>query len=254
MKNLALYIILFNPCDIVFKNIEVATKLGLKVFVFNNTCESEKLEKISDCGVEVFGNGNNVGLGMSLNLGLKKIFHKGFKACIYFDQDTAFSERALKEIIYIFNNNFNKNCLSYFFSSTPMNKLEFITINSGSLFNLEILNKLGYHSDSYFLEGIDYEMGLRAMQHNFSIQKYHIKDIDHQTFQDKTYLNFFGTKKEIRVYNFKRSKEIFIVNCRLFLHSIKIRAGIGYPFFFLKNILSLILRNPINYLLLKLFK
>jgi GT2 family glycosyltransferase len=170
---------------------------GLTIWIFDNTpngSDSLKSEVFNN-QVHILGDGTNWGLGHALNALLKTILRNGFKQAIYFDQDTYFT---FSTITWIYDwrrihgqrlsgteviVNFAGNC-------EPLNVNNAITtnevllINSGSLYQLEILKEIGWHQSSIFLECVDYEICGRIRYHRLKTLKViGCVDIDHEIYQ-----------------------------------------------------------------------
>jgi rhamnosyltransferase len=246
-----LLIVIYFPDHNLIDRVRFFCSKGIHVFIYNNSCDSSLLNQLSSIdGVVILGNGLNLGLGKALNSAMRYIYSSGFEYCLVLDQDTNLSHDAVDSI---FNSsNLPTHSLLSFFSSNNFNKLSHIFINSGCLFNLSQLSDLGFHSENYFVEGVDYDLGLRALRSNFMIKKISISGLDHSTFQDTSSIHFFGHKFIFRAYSMERFFSMLYVFFILFLRSLYFPPLINYSFFFLKSFFSVLVFNPF-FLLLKYY-
>lgn len=247
-KHKSVFIVLYFPDPILIDRVRLFTKCGLTVFIYNNSCDPNILSQLSSLkGVVLLGGGMNHGLGKALNQGLSHVYSVGFHYCLVLDQDTHLTEDAIN---IIFNkNSLPVNSLLNYYSSHKINKLSHIFINSGCYFNLSLLSKLGYHSDKFFVEGVDYELGLRALRSGFIINRFNIIGFDHSSFQDNSSFYLFGRNFCFRAYPIKRSLNMLFAYFNLLVLSLAFRPFWGYSLFFIKNIISVILLNPLLLLL-----
>ena len=168
-------VVLYNPSFNQLNRIFEISSLGYQFYLFDNSINiNNKLFKDST-NVKYFSFNKNMGIGFALNFLANKIYIDKFKYFIYFDQDTIYKKTTLS-----FINNFIKFKISksredifcYNFTSKTSNfktKEALLCISSGSLFNTKILKKIGWHNKTYFIEGVDYEICLRAKKFNYKL-------------------------------------------------------------------------------------
>lgn len=129
----------------------------------------------------------NKGLGYALNIGCKEAIKKGFKYVITMDQDSVLSEQGFELYKLSILNYPNAALISPQYiidrkkSITFQNKIDEIdwTMQSASIFNLEILSKLNFFNAEFFIDVIDYEYCLRAKQNGYLVLKYFNYAIKH---------------------------------------------------------------------------
>lgn len=215
---IAIGFVVYNSDEIFLDRLLQLINNGYTIYLFDNTPEkgifrdqSRNFEnlKYSTCG-------KNVGLGYGIANITSNAYYDGFKNLIFFDQDTYFT---IKTIEYINQNvSLINNYAAILFTSEKSRKItsNFIEdcdliINSGSLFNLNILSCLNWHSIKYFVDGVDYDFCLRAKKAGFKIG-YHVSTpgYDHIIGQeDKSYYIF---KKHVRLRAYNNTRIVDTLN------------------------------------------
>ena len=232
---LVFFSVLYNPDDNALINIRFAKSLGILPVVFLNKVDDIYLNKLLQQDVVILGSNINVGLGLAFNeleIYLKKKNHNFF---VYFDQDTKVNQTAWTHILDTYKYMFeipSVGLLHYGHNTKTHSKL---VTSSGSLFSLRILNEIGFHDKSYFVEGVDYEICLRLNLYDFKILNVKCLGVDHMTLQDGFKVNFLCKKFTLRVYGKNRTTDFNISHIRLLKKSI---SNFKYYFslYFLKSL------------------
>ena len=215
-ESYAIGITLYNPEKILFNRVEAMTSIGFKVYIFDNSPfiieKGKNLPKITN--VTYITAGKNVGIGYSLSTICATAYAHGFQNCLFLDQDTVISNRTLQYIeeYYKLMSNEKNKYAALVFSGESHNNYSVqdvrLAINSGSLFNLSILKQLGWHSEKYFVDCVDYEFCIRARRSGYKIGIVkNTPDFDHMTEQPDRQLNFFGKKVLVRRYAIVRIRD-----------------------------------------------
>ena len=83
-----------------------------------------------------------------------------------------------------------------------------LAISSGSLFNLSVLKKIGWHNEKYFVDCVDYELCVRARRCGYKIGIVkNTPDFDHVTEQPDRTIHIFGKQLLVRRYSATRIKD-----------------------------------------------
>jgi rhamnosyltransferase len=233
---IGLGIVVFRPKASLFLRIQNALNCGFSIYIYDNspdfkdTCEycrhknTQNLIYLSDH--------RNMGLAKGISSICKHAYSDKLSAIINFDQDTIFTESTLHFINKFYD--FNHHALSHqgysvvaFTSDEPggfagstkcVEHYGFadtmLVRNSGSLFFLNQLEKIGWHDSGYFVDGVDYEFCLRSIQHGFRIGSCnHAPDIDHESEQGaEAYV--FGSRS-FRRYPMRRILDSISANLKL---------------------------------------
>ena len=221
---------------------------GESVYIYlNYSLDSLVYSALKKYGrLKIIGNGANDGLGIAISAIARTAYSDGYSAIIFFDQDTIFSHataHAVHEHIH--------KALSYGqYSVIQMvdkshflikNKLllppipSFLTINSGSIFNLKVLNSIGFHNESYFVDGVDYEFCFRSSLYGYYCGLTNLApDIDHRSGQDDTEVQVFGRNIRLRRYSITRFLDYNKSITRLIFEALK-TLRFKYLLIFAKN-------------------
>jgi rhamnosyltransferase len=110
-----------------------------------------------------------------------------------------------------------------------------LTINSGTLFILKNLQKIGWHNRSYFVDGVDYEFCLRSHIHSFKIGLVSgIPGFDHESEQPDRVVTILGKRLLVRRYSAPRIKDALHSYIRLIYSATKSRE-FSYAFLFIRS-------------------
>ena len=234
ITTLAISFVTYYPDRGVLDRIGLALESGFSVFVFDNTPGGSELFKnrVHE-NVFLMGSGENVGLGMALHRMMQAIAESGFSSVFYFDQDTLFTkatmdwfrqwlqvnETSLNAGVAIWNFTNSREILS---PDTAVTQKGYLLVSSGSLFQLEVLKKLGWHNPNYFLECIDYELCARALYAGFALVEVGgCVGMDHVSLQPVDTLQLMGRKFTYRLYSLGRTWSfvwgLFVLGIRSFL-------------------------------------
>jgi GT2 family glycosyltransferase len=213
----AIGLILYNPGQNLMQRIEVMIESGLKIYIFDNSpFENENNSTfLNNQSIAYFTAGKNVGLGYALSTICATAYANGFTKLLFLDQDTGISVRTLN-----FINNFSKSIMdgewkqyaALVFSGLPSHvesiKDVRLAINSGSLYNLPLLKRIGWFNENYFVDCVDYEFCVRARRSGYKIGLINnTPDFDHITEQPDKLIRIFGKHVLIRKYSTNRIRD-----------------------------------------------
>ena len=172
-------VILYHPDKEVFARIDRYSKIFDKVIVYDNTENPEYHTENSD-KITYLGRNKNDGLPYAYNKILKYIFDNySFDYMCMLDQDSEYSNTAIKNIINFIENSKMKNVAIYgpaikYRYHTPLtkNKFDIVSwvITSGCFVNLKIIKDNGLSFDeNYFIDRFEVDMCKQLTNLNYKI-------------------------------------------------------------------------------------
>ena len=203
-------IVTFFPNEENLNNISFIASQVTELFLFDNT-PHDKLNFLDEAGgkrnlkvnfynlqskyrnIHLIFNGENIGLPINYNIGLRLALDLGMEFLILFDQDSKINEQTIPELLKeyfklnqrfkvggIGSSNFdsekddfspNVNFRSKKSSFYEDNELSEVIVkeNSGLLLPINIFNVIGSFNEAYFLDGLDYDLCMRLRLHGFRI-------------------------------------------------------------------------------------
>jgi rhamnosyltransferase len=247
-QNFAIGFVIYNP-DAEFLNKLKSILTGVySIYIYDNSPEKSLIrDEFRNCdNINYFSAGKNVGLGFGLSVICSNAYYDNYKELLFFDQDTFFSVKTLdfvNKFSTIQQNNFKKYAAVLFNSNSKQIENQFdikdkkLIISSGSLFNLENLNKMKWHNTNYFVDGVDYEFCFRANLNKYLLGECSkAPDFDHVTGQDDEEYYFFKKKLLLRPYNLKRVLDSLGAYQKL-IRSSFFSSNFKYAFIFIRSLL-----------------
>jgi rhamnosyltransferase len=241
-KKIAIGIVTYKPNSRLFRRLKDAIESGYSVYIFDNSPYYDLTRQFcnkSNGDIKYITCGKNVGLGLGISSVCANAYFDSHPALLFFDQDTIFNGETLEFVnaFYDHNNNitnnysaivFNCNNITSFDNNEFKKNLVFkdvaLAINSGSLFFLQNLKKLNWHSDKFFVDGVDYDFCLNSSNNNFKIGECSITPgFDHQTEQDDTKYLILGKIHMMREYPNERILDALTSNIKLIISSVRAR-------------------------------
>jgi len=220
---MAIGFVIYGPEKSFYERLELIDKVGAPFYVYDNSPEivDAKVRMESLLHGRYLSSGKNEGLGVGLSDLCQSAYQENFDGLLFFDQDTGFNLKTISFIQSFMNENFTfffKDYSAILFSGAQANDLKnqndppLVTvdfaINSGSLFILTNLEKLGWHNKDYFVDGVDYEFCLRSHVAGFKIGKhFNTPCFDHESEQPDQVVTVFGKRLLIRKYSYMRIKD-----------------------------------------------
>lgn len=244
-RSIALGFVVYKVEGGFLSRIQCAIDLGYPVYILDNFPQQDMVRAFCQGKEDVhyFTSGKNVGLGLGISFVSAQAYYQGHSALLFFDQDSIFIEDTLK---FISNYYFSFPELSVTHSVVAFDssgnglsqdcfKNVSLVINSGSLFYLDNLSKMNWHSENYFVDGVDYEFCLRSELNGFKIGHYSCTPgFDHTTEQaDKKY-RILNRTYAMRAYSVSRMLDATRSSWRLV-----ISAALSRKFGFSANIARL---------------
>lgn len=232
--NLAIGFVAFNPEPAFYDRLKLLAGAGYETYVFDNSPESRETRTLckSLSNVRYSTAGKNVGLGIGLSIINATSYYDGYQVLLFFDQDTCFTSETLEYIRAFSGAHSSKTIEKYvavaFDSQQSPNVLPYqiedvvLAISSGSLFILENLKKIGWHNDTYFVDGVDYELCLRARSNGYRIGKCgNTPGFDHESEQPDRFIEIFKKRLPLRRYSTIRIRDSTRAYLRLITFALK---------------------------------
>lgn len=231
-RNIAIGFVIYNPEYNLINRIKITIDSGFNVYIFDNSPHNSIIrsfcKEFNNC--VYLTNGKNVGLGIGISAICAQAYYDSFCALLFFDQDTIYNLETLEfiENFYLANANIEKKYSSIVFKSKSKSASDdflikdvLLSISSGSLFFLNVLNKLNWHNQSYFVDCVDYEFCFNSYNNNFKVGEYSpTPGFDHVTEQADSAYILFGKKLMMRKYSPNRVKGTISGYLRLIFTSI----------------------------------
>lgn len=233
---LAIGVITYKPGQSLLPRLALVLKGGYPLYIFDNSPEDAALKNFADknsAGVKYLACGKNAGLGYALAAVGARAYADGCGALLFFDQDTVFTAETLNFIRGFNQQNpgLGKEYSSIVFNArnTPMRQQGglalnnvLLAVNSGSLYYLANLKRLGWHNKDFFVDCVDYEFCLNTYNHGLKVGEYtRTPGFDHSTEQADKLYNFFGVRRPFRAYPLARIWDSVTATGKLLLMSLK---------------------------------
>ena len=213
----AIGLVIYHPEATLLNRVDQMIQLGFQVYVFDNSPFCSQFSHIiqNKPNINYFTAGKNVGIGYSLSTLCATAYAQGYPRLLFLDQDTGISSKTL-EFIYTFSQSLPLDIEQEFaalvfnnhFAIDDYIKEVRLAISSGSLFNLSALREIGWHSEKYFVDCVDYEFCVRARRCGFKIGLIrNTPDFDHVTEQPDQIFRLFGKQLLVRRYSPNRIKD-----------------------------------------------
>src|SRR4051812_16282083 len=178
-------VVTYHPHAAFLENVKNLAAEVASVIVADNTEGVETPECLRAVqnarGVEILRNGENRGIAVALNLGIKQAIGLGFQWVATFDQDSAITSNYFESMFAAYEScPFRDHvpliapelCYSepesqqkrgsdahFLFSETTT------AMTSGSLIRTDILATAGFYDETFFMDYVDYEFCLRLEKH-----------------------------------------------------------------------------------------
>ena len=234
MKTFSIGLILYKPEYSLIQRIKLILEQGLKLYILDNSpYESRHILKdflVSD-NLKYITAGDNIGLGYGLSIICSTAFYEKSQFLFFLDQDTYINLDTIQYVKNYLNNIYSPTYENYSiisFSGKSDKKYNIVdqdlVINSGSLFDLSNLFKIGWHNKNYFVDCVDYEICLKSKNLGFKVGCfYNVPGFDHEIEQPDIRLSFFSKILLVRRYNAFRVYDSIKGYIRLIFYSLRCR-------------------------------
>ena len=225
--NIPISFVLFKPEKQFYDMLREIIKNDCTIYIFCNCEDSLAYIKnnFNHIRLNVLTSNKNIGLSSAYQILSNTIHKDGSKYFFIFDQDTIILPKffLVKESI---TNHLNKDMhtMVQLQSNTNiakqrtayLNHPAFI-INSGSIVNINLLNKIGGFPKNFFVDGVDYFISLMSNINGLKVGFLGGDfGLDHTTIQGDSYISIFGRNFPIRFYGWERIKDVSSSYIKLF--------------------------------------
>ena len=234
-KHFAVGFVVYSPPPEFLARVELVNRSGYGIYIYDNSPDEDATRRaIKDLeNVKYTTGGKNLGLGIGLSTVCAQAYYDACGALLFFDQDTVFDERTLEFVARFCGaaqGEFEKNYTAIVFGSGgPRSDRPFgisdvkLAISSGSLFFLDSLKSVGWHNETYFVDGVDYELCLRSLARNLKVGKCpDTPGFDHVSGQPDVSVRVFGKSLPLRRYRLSRIADTTRAYWRVFFSSMRL--------------------------------
>jgi len=235
-ERFAVGFVVYSPAADLLARLEMINGKGYRVYIYDNSPEVPLLRRNIQLlkNIKYSTSGKNLGVAIGLSTICAEAYYDSFEALLYFDQDTVFDCRTIEFITEFYRDarsEFEKSYTAVVFSSDPLRdsgtdrayEISDVTlaISSGSLFFLRNLKLLGWHNETYFVDGVDYELCLRSLRGHQRIGRCrNTPGFDHVSGQPDKAIVVWGKSLPLRRYSLARIADASRSYLRLFFSSV----------------------------------
>ena len=188
-------VLVYHPPEDVFDNVERLLEQVPWVFVVDNSPgESEPVmaRLAAHERVSVLDQGGNVGVAAGFNAGMRAALADGFDFVWIFDQDSTITERMHEKLQDARRNaNVRVGIVGPALRAAETGRVydnergvgtapREVLISSGALFSRDMLETVGFHDESLFIDYVDHDISLRANRAGFTNLKVFDTLLDHR--------------------------------------------------------------------------
>ena len=226
--------VIYNPEVSFIQRLSLLNALGVTVYILDNSPEHEltKNSITSFKNVTYVTAGKNVGLGLGISVVSATAWSSGFEMMLFLDQDTAITKHTIGYINDFVIEQGSKYYADYLLIVFQRKESDLarnaivndvsLAISSGSLFYLDNLRRIGWHNENYFVDGVDYEVCLRARNFGLKIGVVGaVPGFDHSIEQPDDQVVLFNKKLPIRRYNSARIRDALTAYVKLTLSTVR---------------------------------
>lgn len=218
-------IVTYNPViDMLTNNINTTLEQVDEVLIVNNS-EYDINIKGYDDRVKIINNKTNLGISKALNIGITYAKKNNYKYVLLLDQDSLISEKFIEKMLEGFKSDeIAMICPNIVYIEgknkliNKSNKFEEIDygITSGSLLNINVLNKVKfknnkYFNEDFFIDYVDFDFSLDIRRNGFKILMSNDVKLYHKLGESKEhklwFIKFYPTNHNyIRRYYITRNR------------------------------------------------
>lgn len=193
ITSIAATIVLYNPDDLVIKNIQSYSDEVDIIFAIDNseTIHHDIVHSImKNPKIHYINNNGNQGIAHALNVGATKALEMGYEWLLTMDQDSMFEKNSMNAYVKCWNNYSDKHHVAVFSpihrlneysTNTPCEAVsKFHVMTSGNLLNLMIFKTLKGFCAHLFIDEVDHEYCLRARLTGYSTIEFINISLKHQ--------------------------------------------------------------------------
>ena len=195
-------IVAYNPdIELLVNNIKISIKQVNEIIIVNNSDYPIDLDNYNLGNVKIINNNINLGISKALNIGIDHSRKHNYKYVLLLDQDSTLTNNFIENMILGFGKDSvgmicpnvvyidgkNKKINEYM----DFEKIE-LGITSGSLLNMEILEKIKFKdgklfNEDFFIDYVDFDFSLTIRLNGFNILRANNSKLYHKLGDVKTY-------------------------------------------------------------------
>lgn len=217
--------VLFNPDEKVVDNIKTYLPYLDNLYLVDNSKDNNKDKFSFDKKIKYIPNCKNLGIAEALNIGARESIKLKAEWLLTMDQDSAFTDKALKKIIDYAKKSKKDSKIGIIspFHKTVQNKdvvktgIEepLVVMTSGNLVNIEAYKEVEGFKSWMFIDAVDFEFGLNLRKHGYNIIQLNDAVLNHNL-GNTVKRKFLG--KVMYVSNHSAFRRYFIVRNRYYLY------------------------------------
>ena len=189
-------VVLYNPNKNIIDNIKTYINEVETLYVIDNSSEKDnslinEIKQLSQKCLYI-DNFSNKGIAYALNMGVKLAIKESSDWLLTMDQDSKFEKNDLFKLI----ESIDEDDIQNIGIISPLHNINehnmnsdnnHITMTSGNLLNLHILEKIGFFLEDLFIDSVDTEYCLRLYEHGYRIKRNHAVLLNHNLGEQKVY-------------------------------------------------------------------
>ena len=221
MQNIAAVVVVYNPDDIVKKNIDSYIDGVEKLYILDNSDKKNTMlinELIINQKMEYIDNNGNKGIAHALNKGVEYALKEGFTHLLTMDQDSRFKKDDVAKLIDVIDDSSDNIGIISPLAYKDENKLyafsSLISITSGSILNLNIYLEIGPFKNDFFIDEVEVEYCLRMSNLGFILRRVSSVVLEHK-FGESTKNKFLFW--EFHTSNHSALRRYYIMRNRLYV-------------------------------------
>lgn len=208
-SHVAAVVLTYHPDTDVVSNIDAVSAQVARVYVVNNSPGDASARILAPFSgrddVLILDQPGNVGVATGFNAGIRAALASGFDDVWIFDQDSTVTEDSLRRLLEardaagaragIIAPALRSNATGVVYArETGVGAEEVdVLISSGSLFSRSLLDEIGLHDQSLFIDYVDHDICLRARKRGFHNYKVYDAILNH-SFGDSDPATLFGRR------------------------------------------------------------
>lgn len=182
-KDIFAVIICYNGSNDLFMTVNALQNKVGHIHIVDNCSSIETLEMLETLGqnknISIEYLNINQGIGLALNIGVRKGINLGYGWILTMDQDSIVSDTMIDEFCNTINQDYSIVCLTPIISvfgaectfnikRKKYNNVEY-AITSGNLVKSIVYEKIGFYNEELFIDCVDFDFSLRLRNAGYNI-------------------------------------------------------------------------------------
>lgn len=261
-RNICAIIVTFHPTAEHLDNLMKVRRQASRLAVVDNGSRSEALAALRAASQEaefhLIENGENLGVGAALNIGIRWAESETCEWVICFDQDSTVGAGLVDAMFAAFDADIDRDRVGTLapiyidkLSGHEMpversRKGRILTVStSGSMLPVSVFLRCGYFREDFFIDQIDYEFCLRMISAGYRLVQCKEARLEHSLGERKDYS--LGSSHLLTSTHHNAKRRYYIIRNRVVLLRLYWKRFPGYCF----NLLTLTLKDTVKILLVE---